>query len=77
MSSRPSSCRAAVVSAGLAAALTLAVPGAAEILPVTAFSTADGLAHEHVRDLLVDSQGFLWLATGGGLSRFDSSRFAS
>lgn len=77
VSSRPSSCRAAAVSAGLAAALTLTVPGAAEILPVTAFSTADGLAHEHVRDLLVDSQGFLWLATGGGLSRFDSSRFAS
>lgn len=49
----------------------------AETLPITAFTTADGLAHDSVRRILHDSRGFLWFSTGGGLSRFDGHRFTT
>ncbi len=35
----------------------------------------DGLPSEDVTQLLQDRQGYLWVATRGGLARFDGSRF--
>ena len=49
----------------------------AERLPVRAYTTADGLAHDRVRRIYRDSQGFLWFCTAQGLSRFDGYRFVT
>jgi signal transduction histidine kinase/ligand-binding sensor domain-containing protein/CheY-like chemotaxis protein len=37
----------------------------------------DGLSGNTVRDILQTHDGYLWLATGNGLARFDGLRFAS
>lgn len=47
----------------------------AETLPVTRYTLANGLARDHVTDLLVDRDGFVWIATAEGLSRFDGQQF--
>lgn len=47
----------------------------AEQLPVKTYTTADGLARDVVSDILQDSRGYLWFATGDGLSRFDGYEF--
>jgi ligand-binding sensor domain-containing protein len=47
----------------------------AEQLPVVSFTTADGLAHNHIKNIRQDSRGFLWFATDEGLSRFDGYKF--
>ena len=39
------------------------------------YTTADGLAHDHVRRIVLDSRGFLWFCTMQGLNRFDGQRF--
>src|SRR5262249_26980380 len=49
----------------------------AEQLPLRTYTTADGLANDHVSYVLQDSRGYLWFATSGGLSRFDGSHFAT
>jgi len=38
-------------------------------------SVAQGLPHNLIYSILEDSQGFLWFATYGGLSRYDGIRF--
>ena len=65
------------VRAALAALIvaTIASPARAERLPITVYTTADGLASSVVLDIAADSRGFLWFATRNGLSRFDGSRF--
>lgn len=35
----------------------------------------DGLSNPNVRDFLVDSNGFLWIATSDGLNRYDGHEF--
>ena len=47
----------------------------AQQLPVRIYTTADGLAHDHVRRIVLDSRGFLWFCTTQGLNRFDGQRF--
>ncbi len=37
----------------------------------------DGLAQNHVEAVLQDRQGFMWIGTGGGLSRFDGYDFTN
>ncbi len=49
----------------------------AERLPVRVFTTADGLANNRVERGTQDVHGFLWFATGEGVSRFDGGRFES
>jgi signal transduction histidine kinase/ligand-binding sensor domain-containing protein len=49
----------------------------AERLPVRVFTTADGLANNRVERGTQDTRGFIWFATGEGVSRFDSRRFES
>ncbi|HVE56665.1 MAG TPA: two-component regulator propeller domain-containing protein [Pyrinomonadaceae bacterium] len=47
----------------------------AEILPIKAYTTSDGLAHDRVNRIIRDSRGFLWFCTSEGLSRFDGYEF--
>src|ERR1700687_1620321 len=49
----------------------------ADVLPIRAYTTAEGLAHNHVNRIFPDSRGFLWICTDEGLSRFDGHRFAN
>lgn len=39
------------------------------------FTTRDGLSDNHVLDIFQDKHGYLWIATRGGLNRFDGYRF--
>jgi ligand-binding sensor domain-containing protein/signal transduction histidine kinase len=48
-----------------------------DLLPVRTYTTADGLASDHVDCIVADSRGFLWFCTPEGLSRFDGYRFIS
>lgn len=41
------------------------------------FTPADGLAGDTVRDILEDDDGILWIATTGGLSRYDGESFTT
>lgn len=49
----------------------LSAPLWAEQLPVEVYTTADGLAHNHINCIRQDSRGFLWFCTDEGLTRFD------
>jgi len=49
----------------------------AERLPVRLYTSADGLASDRVERGTRDAAGFLWFATGDGVSRFDGHRFVS
>jgi|GEM_PF-932120 len=53
-----------------------AVSALAQLQPETGYyerlrTTDDGLPHNSVRGIIQDRRGFLWLATVGGLARFD------
>lgn len=39
------------------------------------FTTNDGLSSNHIYDLTEDNNGFLWIATDNGVSRFDGKYF--
>jgi signal transduction histidine kinase/ligand-binding sensor domain-containing protein len=49
----------------------------AEQLPVKAYTTAEGLAHNHINRIRQDSRGYLWFCTDGGLSCFDGYQFTN
>ena len=66
--------RIALLMLALAA---LAGEAAAERLPSRTYTTEDGLAHNRVKRIVQDSQGFLWFCTADGLSRFDGARFTN
>ena len=57
--------------------LLIPSPASAERLPLRAYTTADGLAHNTVNRIVRDSRGFLWFATDDGLSRFDGYTFTN
>src|SRR5437667_7449766 len=44
-------------------------------LPLTFYTSADGLGSGFVDYIMRDSRGFMWFCTRDGLSRFDGSRF--
>lgn len=46
-----------------------------KFIPATSYSTRDGLPSNNIQDIVQDEDGFLWLGTQEGLSRFDSSQF--
>jgi ligand-binding sensor domain-containing protein len=56
-------------------ALSLGGEVRAEKLPFKSYTTAEGLAHDRVNEIVRDSRGFLWFCTGEGLSRFDGYEF--
>ncbi|MGE0639969.1 MAG: two-component regulator propeller domain-containing protein [Thermoanaerobaculia bacterium] len=62
---------------GFAVLLALASAAHAERLPWSVYDSSDGLAGDAIRDLLQDRDGFLWIATSSGLSRFDGVAFES
>src|SRR4051794_4951036 len=39
------------------------------------WQTDDGLPNNHVSAIVQDQDGYLWVATGAGLARFDGIRF--
>ncbi len=43
----------------------------AQQLPIQTYTVADGLAEDRVNRIVADSRGYVWIATNGGLSRFD------
>ena len=62
---------------GFGVAFALTGTARAERLPIKAYTTADGLAHERVTCVVSDSRGFLWFCTAHGLSRFDGHSFST
>lgn len=55
--------------------LGAAIFARAETLPYKNYTTADGLGHDRVEEIVRDSRGFLWFCTGEGLARFDGYEF--
>ena len=49
----------------------------AEQLPVTTYTTADGLLRDQATRIKQDSHGFLWFCTADGVSRFDGYSFTN
>jgi len=49
----------------------------AEQLPVKTYTTGEGLPRDSVTLIRQDSRGFIWLAAGDGLSRFDGYKFTN
>lgn len=56
----------------LLAGAAVSQPGPARLRPL---STADGLVNDVVQSIAQDQQGFLWVGTQDGLSRYDGSGF--
>jgi len=49
----------------------------AKRLPIRTYTSADGLARDHVGCIAQDQRGFLWFCTPEGLSRFDGYGFTN
>jgi len=49
----------------------------AQKLPFKNYSTKDGLVHNEVHCIYQDSQGYLWIGTIEGISRFDGATFTN
>ena len=59
-------------------AFTICIPSNAQFGPLTKFrhiTVDDGLTQSSVPFMLRDKAGFMWIATGDGLSRYDGSSF--
>lgn len=53
------------------------IPAARAALPVRTFTTEDGLPHNRINHIRLDSKGFIWICTDEGLSRFEGYRFVN
>ncbi len=42
---------------------------------LTHYTSRDGIGHDHVRSMVTDSSGFIWIATWDGLTRYDGTDF--
>jgi signal transduction histidine kinase/ligand-binding sensor domain-containing protein len=67
------------LAAGLLASIFFVTPAHARSSPpryvATVWQTEQGLPQNSVYDMVQDRDGYLWLATWGGLVRFDGTRF--
>ena len=57
--------------------LFIFVTAVAEQLPIKVYTSADGLPSDHVNQIVVDSHGYVWIATTEGLARFDGYQFTT
>ncbi|WP_297604739.1 two-component regulator propeller domain-containing protein [uncultured Alistipes sp.] len=55
--------------------LPAVVRGAAPQTVIEKYSTLDGLTHNRISDIYTDSEGFVWICTWYGVSRFDGYSF--
>jgi signal transduction histidine kinase/ligand-binding sensor domain-containing protein len=69
--------RALAVLIVVAAAWAVCPSSRAERLPLTSYTTADGLGSDRIRRIVPDSLGFLWICHRRGVSRFDGQQFVS
>lgn len=69
--------RRRLVLAATAWAMITAGRATGELLPLRSYTAADGLAHDRVKKIAVDRDGFVWFATLEGLSRFDGRHFVT
>lgn len=53
----------------------ITVPAQNYLPVIHRFSIEDGLPHRQVNCILEDRRGFIWVATNGGVARFDGLRF--
>ena len=74
---RPWLVRALAVLFVLAVAWAACPDTSGERLPLTSYTTADGLGSDRIRKIVSDSRGFLWICHRRGVSRFDGTRFVS
>lgn len=44
---------------------------------ITGLTMREGLSHNFVEDLFLDSRGFMWIATSGSLARYDGYEFVN
>jgi len=61
----------------LVTGLSGATSAVAQWVPTRRFTVRDGLAQSQVTSLAQDKRGYVWVATQGGLSRWDGHRFAT
>lgn len=57
--------------------LFLAGNAAAQQYNIKSYTTKNGLANSIVNNIFLDSRGYLWFATQGGVSRFDGKTFVN
>jgi ligand-binding sensor domain-containing protein/signal transduction histidine kinase len=57
--------------------LSSLAPGALAQYQFDSWTTENGLPQNSVNDILQTRDGYLWLATNGGLARFDGARFVT
>ncbi len=69
--------RAAAAFAAIVFVCLLPRLALSERLPLRAYTSADNLATSVIHGAMRDSEGFLWFAGRGGLSRFDGYEFIS
>lgn len=55
--------------------LFIAAPASGQNFPFRTYSIENGLSEAVVNDFVQDKEGFLWIATGYGLNRFDGINF--
>ena len=53
----------------------LSTQGFSQTYPFVNYSIGDGLSESVVNDIIQDREGYIWLATGFGLNRFDGATF--
>lgn len=73
--SRTRSWRGAPVASAVALLLALSSVAYGLRLPERRFTIVDGLVSDSVSDIFQDHEGFLWIATDDGISRFDGVAF--
>lgn len=57
--------------------LTFTAAVNAQSYVLTHYTSRDGIGHDHVRSMVADSSGFIWIATWDGLTRYDGSEFTN
>ncbi len=59
----------------LTAGFCMSLSGQGYVL--THYRSKDGIGHDHVRTIVADSSGFIWMATWDGLTRYDGTDFVN